>query len=230
MIKAILFDFNGVIINDEPIQMKAYQNVLKAEGIELTEQNYYDSLGMDDRTFVRAAFERSKKDLTDETLSRIVEEKTAAHAGMIADELPLFPGIVNFVKEMHFHYKLGIVSMARRVEINSILQRADLAGYFSALVSAEDVTACKPDKQCFDLCFRKLDETNTAAGEFPLSRDQVVVIEDSPPGVVGAKRAGMKVLGVTNTVSADELRAAGADAVTKNLSDWIPETIELVFK
>lgn len=230
MIKAILFDFNGVIINDEPLQMKAYQSVLKSEGIELTEQNYYDSLGMDDRTFVRAAFERAKKDLQDETLARIVEEKTSAHAGMIADELPLFPGIVNFVKEMHFHYKLGIVSMARRVEINSVLQRADLAGYFSALVSAEDVTACKPDKQCFDLCFRQLDEANVAAGGFPLIREQTLVIEDSPPGVVGAKRAGMKVLGVTNTVSADELRAAGADAVTKNLADWIPETIELVFR
>lgn len=229
MIKAILFDFNGVIINDEPLQMKAYQSILKNEDIELTEQNYYDSLGMDDRTFVRAAFERAKKDLSDENLARIVEEKTAAHAGMIADELPLFPGIVNFVKMMHFHYRLGIVSMARRVEINSVLQRADLAGYFSAVVSAEDVTACKPDKQCFDLCFRRLDEANIAAGDFPLTREQVLVIEDSPPGVVGAKRAGMKVLGVTNTVSADELRAAGADAVTKNLADWIPETIELVF-
>ena len=230
MIKAILFDFNGVIINDEPLQMKAYQNVLKNEGIELTERNYYDSLGMDDRTFVRAAFERAEKNLNDEKLRCIVEEKTAAHAGLIADELPLFPGIVNFVKMMHFHYRLGIVSMARRVEINSVLQRADLAGYFTAMVSAEDVTACKPDKQCFDLAFRKLDETYTAAGEFPLVREQVLVIEDSPPGVVGAKRAGMWVLGVTNTVSAEELRRAGADAVTKNLADWIPETIELVFR
>jgi HAD superfamily hydrolase (TIGR01509 family) len=230
MIKAILFDFNGVIINDEPLQMKAYQTVLKNEGIELTEQNYWDSLGMDDRTFVRAAFGRANKDLTDETLISLIDRKTEAHAGMIADELPLFPGVVDFVKMMHFHYELGIVSMARSVEINSVLQRADLTPYFTAVVSAEDVTACKPDKQCFDLGFRKLDEANSKLGEFPLVREQVLVIEDSPPGVVAGKSAGMKVLGVTNTVSAAELRAAGADVVTDNLADWIPETIELVFR
>lgn len=230
MIKVILFDFNGVIVNDEPLHMKAYQEVLKSEGIELTEQNYYDSLGMDDRAFVNAAFKRAQKDLTEETFARVIEAKNAAYAGTIADELPLFPGIVDFVKMMHFHFRLGIVSMAQRAEINSILLRADLAGYFSAIVSAEDVTVCKPDKQCFDLAFRQMDEQAAAKDNFPLVREQVLVIEDSPPGIVGAKSAGMKALGVTNTVSADRLRAAGADAVTKNLSDWIPETIELVFK
>lgn len=230
MIKAILFDFNGVIINDEPIQMKAYQTVLKGEGIDLTEQDYYDSLGMDDRTFVRAAYKRVGKNLDDETLARIVDAKTAAHAKMIEKDLPIFPGVENFIKQMHFHYELGIVSMARRVEINDVLSRAGLNDYFMAIISAEDVTACKPDTQCFDRAFRRLDESAAKLGEFPLVREQVLVIEDSPPGVVGAKRAGMKVLGVANTVSEKELRAAGADVVTKNLSDWIPETIELVFR
>ncbi|HQX57047.1 MAG TPA: hypothetical protein PLP07_14055, partial [Pyrinomonadaceae bacterium] len=61
MIKAILLDFNGVVINDEPVQMRAYTEVLKADGIELTEDDYFSSLGMDDRTFVVAAFERAGK-------------------------------------------------------------------------------------------------------------------------------------------------------------------------
>ena len=230
MIKAILFDFNGVIINDEPIQMKAYQTVLKDESIDLTEQEYYDSLGMDDRTFVRAAYKRVNKNLDDDTLARIIDAKTAAHGRMIEADLPLFPGVENFIKMMHFHYELGIVSMARRIEINDVLSRAGLNDYFMAIISAEDVTACKPDTQCFDYGFRRLDEAALKLGEFPLVREQVLVIEDSPPGVVGAKRAGMKVLGVSNTVSEKELRAAGADVVTKNLSDWIPETIELVFR
>ncbi|HZH34359.1 MAG TPA: HAD family phosphatase [Pyrinomonadaceae bacterium] len=230
MIKAILFDFNGVIIDDEPLQMKAYQEILKEEAIELTEKDYYDSLGMDDVMFIRTAYDRAKKDLDDATLERILERKSEAHGALIADELPLFPGVVNFVKMAHFHYALGIVSMARSAEINSVLQRADLAGYFTGIVSAEDVTACKPDPQCFNLGFRRLDEHNNAKGEFPLVREQILVIEDSPPGVVAAKAAGMRVLGVTNTVSEKELRAAGADSVTKNLSDWIPETVELVFK
>jgi HAD superfamily hydrolase (TIGR01509 family) len=230
MIKAILFDFNGVIIDDEPLQLKAYQNVLKEEGIELTEEGYYDSLGMDDLTFINAAFDRAKKPLDDETRQRVLEGKIAAHSGMIADELPLFPGIVNFVKQMSHHYTLGIVSMARHPEINATLQRAGLAGYFTATIGAEDVSVCKPNPACYNLGFRKLDDYYTARGKYPLVREEVMVIEDSPAGVSSGKSAGMWVLGVTNTVSADELRRAGADAVTKNLADWIPETVNLVFR
>ena len=230
MIKAILFDFNGVIINDEPLQMKIYQNILRGEGIEVTEADYYASLGMDDRRFVEAAFERGEKDLTDETINRLLETKDAMYRKETEGELPLFPGVVNFVKQLSHHYRLGIVSMSRRAEINAVLQRADLAGYFEGIVSTEDVTACKPDPQCYNAGFRVLDEIHTVKAKFPLVREQVLAIEDSPPGVQAAKSAGLKVLGVTNTVSAERLREAGADVVTKNLADWIPETIELVFQ
>nr|MBA4183192.1 HAD hydrolase-like protein [Acidobacteriota bacterium] len=56
-----------------------------------------------------------------------------------------------------------------------------------------------------------------------------LVIEDSPQGIMAGKKAGLKTLGVTNTVSADELREAGADWVTKNLDDWMPDSIRRVF-
>jgi beta-phosphoglucomutase len=230
MIKAILFDFNGVIIDDEPLQMKAYQEALRPEGIELTEKDYYDSLGMDDVTFIRAAFERAGRKPDVVASQKILDSKIEVHTALIAENLPLFPGVVNFIKMAQHHFLLGIVSMARRDEIISTLQRADINDCFTAVVSAEDVTACKPDAQCYNSAFRLLDEYNTARGAFPLVRDQVLVIEDSPPGVVAAKRAGMWVLGVANTVSSADLRAAGADSVTKNLADWIPETVELVFR
>ena len=68
MIKAIFFDFNGVIIDDEPIQMSAYREVLREHGIELTEEHYYSALGLDDKTFVRAIFERCGKPLTADAL------------------------------------------------------------------------------------------------------------------------------------------------------------------
>ena len=88
MIQAVFFDFNGVIIDDEPLQLEAYKEVLGREGLTVKEAEYYGSLGMDDRAFVRAAFERAERELTDETLSRVIEAKSAAHRKLLEGELP----------------------------------------------------------------------------------------------------------------------------------------------
>src|SRR5205814_6969983 len=98
MIKSILFDFNGVIIDDEKLQLKAYTTVLKEQEIELTETDYFASLGMDDVRFVEAAFKRAGIPLTDTVLGEVIERKSASHRTMIEDDLPLFPGAVTFIK------------------------------------------------------------------------------------------------------------------------------------
>lgn len=229
MIKAILFDFNGVVIDDEPIQMRAYQEALKAEDITLTEEDYYKGLGMDDKTFVRAAYERSGKELTDEKLSDVIERKSASHRRMIEKDLPLFPGVVTFIKAASREFSLGVVSMARRVEIDDVLKRANLSEVFDAIVSAEDVEKCKPDPACYNRGFLLVDEKRRQAGRLNISPHECLVIEDAPPGIASAREAGMKTLGVTNTVSADALRAAGADIVTQSLADWTVDAVHHVF-
>ncbi|HEX8558662.1 MAG TPA: HAD family phosphatase [Pyrinomonadaceae bacterium] len=229
MIQAVFFDFNGVIIDDEPLQMKAYQEVLGREGLTLTEADYYGSLGMDDVTFLRAVYERAERELDDETLGRLVEAKTAAHRGLIEGELPLFPGVVTFVKALSRRYALGLVSMARRTEIDHVLERAGLSGYFNAVVSAEDVTACKPDPMCYNGGLELLNRKRGEAHIIPLSPDECLVIEDAPPGVRAARAAGMRTLGVTNTVPDRALREAGADSVTRTLADWTPDAVHHVF-
>src|SRR5687767_3293703 len=103
MIQAIFFDFNGVIIDDELLQMKAYKEVLSEHGIELTEESYFSALGMDDRTFVRAMFERTKKPLSEEVHASVITGKTAIHRKMIEEELPLFPGVITFLKAASRH-------------------------------------------------------------------------------------------------------------------------------
>ena len=230
MIKAILFDFNGVIINDEPLQMQAYKEVLEPEGIALSEKDYYGSLGMDDVTFLKAAFARSGKELTADQTTKILEQKTVAHRALIHDEIPFFPGVINLIKEARNHFKLGVVSMARRADIVYVLERADVLKDFDIIVSADDVSVCKPDPQCYNQGFQKIDRLFTAENKYPIVRAEVLVIEDAPPGVRAGKSAGMYVLGVTNTVAEIELRQAGADSVTKNLHDWTPETVQLVFR
>ncbi|CAN5285971.1 HAD family phosphatase [soil metagenome] len=229
MIKAILMDFNGVIIDDEPIQMKAYQEVLKAEGIELTETDYYSCLGMDDKTFIEAAYGRAGKKLEKNKVLEITIAKSNRWRELIADKLPLFEGAENFIRKMAREFTLGIVSMARREEIEYVLDRAKLKDCFSSIVSAEDVTNCKPDPECYRLGFRYVDAAHTAHKHLPITHYECLVIEDSPQGIQAAKNADLKTLAVTNTVSAEEMRTAGADSIAKNLDDWMPESVRLVF-
>ena len=92
MIKAIFFDFNGVIIDDERLQMSAYQDILREQGIELTEPDYYASLGMDDKKFVQAAFERTNKNLSSELLTTILEDKTNRHRKTDRRRASIVPG------------------------------------------------------------------------------------------------------------------------------------------
>jgi HAD superfamily hydrolase (TIGR01509 family) len=229
MIKGILFDFNGVIINDEPIQMRAYQEILGKEGIALTEEDYYSCLGMDDTTFIEAAFQRAEKEPETNKVLEIRLAKSAKWREIIADELPLFEGVTDFIKKMGHDFALGVVSMAGRDEIGFVLEKAKLSEYFSIIISAEDVTNCKPDPECYLKGFNALDSYRIKRGHLPMVHGECLVIEDAPPGIVAAKNAGLKTLGVTNTVSAEELRAAGADAVAKNLDDWMPESARRVF-
>lgn len=229
MIHAIFFDFNGVIIDDEALQMKAYREVLKGQGIDLTEEQYYGSMGMDDKAFVRAAFERSAKPLNEETMWAVIEGKSETHHQLIEDHLPLFPGVVNFLKATARRYQLGLVSMARRVEIDYVLERAHLNSTFKVIVSAEETRNCKPDPECYKLGLRKLNAARQADRQLPLLPRECLAIEDAPPGIESASGAGMHTLGVTNTVPAEALRLAGANVVSHGLADWNPDAVELVF-
>ncbi|HEX5883986.1 MAG TPA: HAD family phosphatase [Pyrinomonadaceae bacterium] len=220
MIKAIFFDFNGVIIDDETIQMKAYQQVLSGHEIDLREEWYFDSLGMDDKTFVKAMFERAKKPLTDPVLETVMGAKTDLHRQMIEDELPFFPGVLTFLKATSRHFQLGLVSMANQAEIGYVFQRANLTPLFSVIVTAEDASMCKPAPECYLAGLTKLNEKRQRERQLPLLASECLAIEDSPPGIESARAAGMRTLGVTNTVSEEALRAAGADVVTKSLADW----------
>ena len=228
MIQAVLFDFNGVVINDEALHMKAYREVLASEGVELTEEGYYTMLGMDDRTFVRTAFERAGVELTEERMLSVIEREAAAHREMIDEELPLCAGAVTFVKALARAHPLAIVSMWSRAGIDYVLQRAGLAGQFAAVVSAEDVSACKPDPECYRRGLERLNETRGQT-VLPFRADECLVVEDAPPGILAARAAGMRTLGVTNTVSEKALRAAGADVVTRSLADWTTDAVHHVF-
>src|SRR5215218_265980 len=229
IVKSILFDFNGVVIDDEPIQMRVYQEVLAEHGVALTEADYMASLGMDDKTFVRAAYKRVGQTADENKVLEITQAKTLRWRDVVGENVPLFPHVENFIRKAANDFTLGIVSMAKLEEITHILELTGLADCFSAIVSAEDVEAPKPDPQCYREGFRKIDLYRIANSHLPMIHGECVVIEDTPPGVQAARAADLPVLGVTNTVPAAELRKAGAEWIAADLNDWFPASIRRAF-
>lgn len=229
MIRAVLMDFNGVIINDERIQMKVYQDIFKEEGFEMSEEQYFACTGMDDITFINHNFSRAGKEITDEKTAEIRAKKTEGWKKTVDREIPLCDGVENFIRKCSQHFAMGIVSMNNREEIEYVLQKTGLRNCFTKITSGEDVNEHKPSPQVYLECFKYLDRKRTAAGHHPLVHRECLVIEDAPQGIQGGKNAGMRTLGVTNTFEAEVLRQAGADSVTKTLADWMPDSLVRVF-
>jgi len=105
-------------------------------------------------------------------------------------------------------------------EIGYVFERAGLWPLFSVMVTAEDVNVCKPAPDCYRFGLERLNAKRRENRLLPLLPKECLVIEDSPPGIQSGAGAGMHTLGVTNTVSEEQLRAAGAEVVTASLADW----------
>jgi beta-phosphoglucomutase len=229
MIQAIFFDFNGVIINDERIHLRAYREVLQAEDIQLKEEDYFNCLGMDDVAFTRAAFERAGRAVDDETTRVIIDREHALHRSLIEKDVPFAPGTVTFIKEAARKFQLGIVSMAELSEINHVLEPLNLVPNFSVIVSAEPGLKHKPAPDCYLRGLELLNEKRRADRQLPLLAKECVVIEDAPPGVEAGRAAGMRTLALMTTVGEARLRSAGADVVTPSLADWNSDAVHRLF-
>jgi HAD superfamily hydrolase (TIGR01509 family) len=229
MIQAIFFDFNGVIIDDERIHLKAYREVLQGEDVALTDEDYFASLGMDDAAFVRAAYDRVGRPLTDEKMHALIAREHELHRELITNDLPVPSGVVTFIKAASRHYQLGIVSMAVRREIDYVLELAGIDGIFSVIVSAAPDLKHKPAPDCYLRGFELLNRWRRETRQLPLLASECLAIEDAPPGIEAARGAGMRTVGITTTVSEGQLRAAQADIVTPSLADWAPDAVHHLF-
>lgn len=229
MIQAIFFDFNGVIINDERIHLNAYREVLKAEGIALSDEDYFASLGMDDLAFVRAAYARAGQTPADGKARELIDREHALHRKTISEDLPVTSGVTSFIKAAARRYETGLVSMAERAEIMHVLTLASLENCFSVMVSAEPGLKHKPAPDSYYRALELLNDSRRAHRKLPLLATECLVIEDAPPGIAAARAAGMRTVGVTTTVSADLLRRAGAEVVTASLADWGTDAVHHLF-
>ena len=215
MHRAILFDFNGVIINDEPQHCEALIATLASYGYRLDREGYYrEYLGFDDRECFRFSFERMGRTPDAALISEAIERKAAMYARAIRASMELVPGAAEFIRSAAAEgYRLAVVSGALRREIELVLGEAGLGQHFEQVVAAEDVGACKPDPQGYRAA-------RAALGIDPV---RCMVIEDSLPGLEAARRAGMRCTMLSTSHPAGEL--GGADLVWQDLSGRLPRDL-----
>ena len=212
---AMIFDFDGVIADTEPLHFAGYRQTLAEIGISLTESDYYANyLGYDDRGCFIAALTAHQHPTDPAALAQLMQRKAHAYLESVKDHLVIFPGVREFVREAAAAYPLAIASGALRHEIEVILEQAGLRKEFLHITSAEDVTRGKPNPQPF---LQALNALNRQRQEQGITAGSCLVIEDSIPGIHGAKTAGMKVLAVANTHTIQDLHEA--HAVVQSLSE-----------
>ncbi len=211
---AIIFDFDGVIADTEPLHFTGLRQTLAEIGINLTESDYYANyLGYDDRGCFIEALTTHQRPTDPSTLAQLMNRKAQAYLESVKNHLIIFPGVREFVREAAASYPLAIASGALRHEIETILEQVGLRKEFLHITSAEDVTRGKPDPQPF---LHALNSLNRQRLTQIIVAESCLAIEDSLPGIRSARTAGMKVLAVANTHTAQDLHEA--HAVAQSLS------------
>ena len=216
MLRALIFDFNGIIVDDEPIHFELFKQVLAEEGIKLTEADYYARyLGFDDRGAFTAAYREHGRSLDEKLLARLIDRKTIYYQSEIRSKVRIFPGVEKLVTTLVPVLPLAVASGALRQEIEAILSAAGLLKHFAVIISAEDVDHGKPEPEIFLKALARLN-AQVEDGD-PIDAADCLVIEDSKEGIRGARRAGMKCLAVSNSHPIELLQEA--NAVVRSLEE-----------
>lgn len=213
--RAVIFDFDGVIADTEPLHYESLRRTLAGVEIVLTEKDYYaDYLGFDDRGCILEALRINRRPISSSLVEELMAKKAVAYLDSLREHLVIFPGVKALIQDAAAAYPIAIASGALRPEIELVLEQIGIRDAFRHITSAEDVTCGKPNPEPFLQALAGLNCHQSAA---PIPPDSCLVIEDSLPGIRAARSAGMKVLAVANTHTVQDLHEA--DAISHSLSD-----------
>jgi beta-phosphoglucomutase len=209
--RAVIFDFDGVLVNSEPLHYRALRDSLAPEGIAIDSHEYLEHyVAYDDRTAIRLALRRHGEMEERERVEAVAERKARLFA-QLKKEVPFFPGVRPLIRGLRQRQvPLGIASGARCSEIVDILEAGGVGSCFAAVVGVDNVTRTKPDPEPYLETLRRLRERKPG-----LEAADCVVVEDTPPGIQAGRAAGMIVVGVAQTYPAAAL--AGAHHVVPSL-------------
>jgi HAD superfamily hydrolase (TIGR01509 family) len=211
-LQAIVFDFDGVIADSEPLHLRAFQHTLSDLGVALPPSDYYSRyLGYDDvGVFVHVARDNGMT-LTDQQVTSLVAKKGACIQEMLHAGEVLFPGAADFIRQAAAAVPIAIASGAQRHEIEEILDATQLRSCFAVIVAAGDTAEGKPSPQPYARAFQLLQQASEG-----LATDRCVAIEDSRWGLDSARGAGLRSVAVTNSYPAAEL--PGAELIVEGLN------------
>ena len=211
-LQAVIFDFDGVIADSEPLHFRAFQQALAEDGLELTPKDYYSRyLGYDDVGAFQAFGEDHGAPMDAARVTALVARKGVKLQAMLGAGSVLFPGALEFVRAAASAVPIAIASGALRHEIDEVIAAAGVGNLFAAIVASGDTPQSKPSPAPYRLAFERLQDATGAT----LDPRRCVAIEDSRWGLESARGAGLRCVGVTNSYPADEL--TGAELVVNGL-------------
>jgi beta-phosphoglucomutase-like phosphatase (HAD superfamily) len=226
MLKAVIFDFDGVIADTEPLHLKSFQLTLEEKGMELSEEEYArDYLAYDDKTFFKEFFKDRNFEHDEYMIEEFIARKSHYFNNILSGNILIMEGVPDFISMLGGRFPLSIGSGAFRSEIVEILKYAGLREYFDIIVSADDVVNCKPDPEVFLKVLEQLNQMDSVNNK--IETGDCLVIEDSVSGVEAACLAGMKCLAVTNSYDREKL--SKADLITDSLKTLSIRQIEELF-
>ncbi len=208
MLRALIFDFDGIIVDSEPIIMKLTQEMAAQEGWTVSEEEYYrDYLALDDRTIVEHLYSSHGQAIDLRRRDELVNWKSRAYGKIIENGLPAMPGAAAFVHQAAHTFPLAIASGSVRSEIEHLLSKLGLRNHFRILATADDCTRSKPDPEVYLKALARL-QSLPEFETHPLHPSECLAIEDAPGGVDAAHAAGLKCLALAHSRSIVNLQHA----------------------
>jgi beta-phosphoglucomutase len=197
MLQAVVFDMNGVIVNDERFHQEAWRRYVEKHSIKLTEDDFKHFIfGRTEKEVFEYLF---KKEMTPEEVAQNSDERVDIAIELFKPHLAPTKGLIDFLQTLQTaHIKIGLATSSRKRYLNFILDGLRLRQYFQVIVTAEDITKGKPDPEIYTKTVQRL-------GAEP---HHSIAIEDSLSGIKSAQAAGMKVVAITTTHTAEELSIA----------------------
>lgn len=227
MIRAVIFDFNGVLVDDESVHCALFREVLASEGVTIDDRLYHERyLGFDDRECFETALADAGRPVDRAKVDAMIARKAVRYFEVAEAGLRFFPRAAESLSSLADRWPVAINSGALRPEIEFALRKMGVRDRVRAIVSAEDASKGKPDPMGYLLAFEAL---RNEPGMADLPAGACLVIEDSLAGIVSARGAGMLALGIAQTYTRDELTGAGADAVLDDLRRLDPSWIDRTF-
>jgi HAD superfamily hydrolase (TIGR01509 family) len=216
---AYLFDFNGVLVDDEHVHFAAFRDVLQKRGIALVKERYFaEYLAYDDATAFRKMLEDAGAPADAASVKACIAEKLPIYLAAVEHDLVLFPGGFELLAACAARGPVAIVSGALRVEIELALRKAGATARVKTIVAAEDVPACKPDPAGYLEALRRL----------RVRPHEAVAIEDSMAGIESAWAAGCVAVGVGHSYPLDTLATSRASLTVGSIAELTVDALDLL--